>query len=109
MEYRAFLERHRHLVLDDGFNIGGLAHDGVYRGEGPWLSDQHPTSGPALVIGFYWRYADGDQLLIPLDDPSHPVLAYFHEVPAIEPFAPSFSLALWRLVADCANTLAEDR
>jgi hypothetical protein len=103
-EYRAFLERHRYLVLDDGYNIGGLPHGELHVAEGPWLSTVHPiASGPALVIGFYWRYADGDQLLIPLGEPHAPVVAYLHEYPTVEPFAPSFSLALWRLTAECLD------
>jgi hypothetical protein len=51
------------------------------------------------VFGHYWRYADGDQLLFDLDDPATPVVAYLHEHgPLYEQYAPSFSLALWRMV-----------
>jgi len=54
--------------------------------------------GAFLAIGDYWRFADGDQLLLALDDSEQPVMAYFHEhEPRIEYFAPSVSLALWRL------------
>ncbi len=51
-----------------------------------------------LVCGYNWSFADGDQLLIPLDIPDPPVVLYLHEHgPAFEVFAPSFALALWRL------------
>lgn len=99
-EYRLFLSRHRYLVLDDGFNVGGLDHDGVQPAEMVWVSEKHERGSRFLVFGAYWRHADGDQLMFDLDAPGQPVVAYLHEHgPSIEPFAPTFSLALWRLVA----------
>lgn len=95
-EYAAFLRSWRYLIIDDGYQIWGLDHEGVSIGW-PWLSDQHLAGHRYLVFGHYWRYADGDQLLFDLDDPATPVLAYLHEHgPSFEHYAPSFSLALWR-------------
>ena len=56
--------------------------------------------GRFLVFGDCWRFADGDQLMFRLDTPDCPVVLYLHEdrPPTVEPFAPSFSLALWRMV-----------
>ena len=98
-EYERFLRHWRYLIFDDGYKICGLDHDGVTIGW-PWLSDQHQTGHRHLVFGDYWRYADGDQLMFDLDDPTTPVVAYLHEYPLIEHYAPSFSLALWRMVRE---------
>ena len=98
-EYRVFLSRHRYLKLDDGREIGGLDHQGLYVTESPWLSDQHCPGRRYLVFAAYWRYADGDQLMFDLSDPAQLVIAYLHEHgPAFAFYLPSFSLALWRLV-----------
>jgi len=100
-DYRAFLRRARWAVLDDGVQVWGLDLNGASYGESLWISDQHHQSHRFLVFGYYWAYADGDQLLIPVDDPDHPVVLYLHEHgPLFEYFAPSFSLALWRLVQE---------
>jgi hypothetical protein len=40
-EYREFLTRCRYLKINDGCEIGGCAHDGIYVTEVPWVSDQH--------------------------------------------------------------------
>lgn len=98
-EYRAFLGRWRYLDLGTGLVIWGLDHEGVSLGR-PWRSDTHSVPGSFLVFGDFWRFADGDQLMFPLDGSTFLVLLYLHEErpPAIEPFAPSFSLALWRMV-----------
>lgn len=97
--YREFLSRCRYLKIDDGCEIGGFAHDGIYVTEVPWVSDQHREGVPYLVFANYWRFADGDQLMFDLSDSNHPVVAYLHEHgPLFEAYAPSFSLALWRLV-----------
>ncbi|MCR9118458.1 MAG: SMI1/KNR4 family protein, partial [bacterium] len=72
-EYREFLSRCRYLKIDDGCEIGGFAHDGVYVTEIPWVSDQHRFGVPYLVIANYWRFADGDQLMCDLSDANHPV------------------------------------
>jgi hypothetical protein len=98
-EYRRFLGICRYLKIDDGTEIGGLVHDGVYVTEWPWLSKRHRENIDYLVFANYWRYADGDQLMFDLTEPSFPVIAYLHEHgPLFEFYAPSFSLALWRLV-----------
>ncbi len=98
-EYRKFLSRCRYLKIDDGCEIGGLDHNGVYVTETPWISDDHNPGIKYLVFANYWRFADGDQLMFDLSDPIQPIIAYLHEHgPLYESYAPSFSLALWRLV-----------
>ena len=98
-EYRHFLSRCRYLKIDDGSEVGGFDHNGIYVTENPWVSNVHRTSVQYLVFANYWRFADGDQLMFDLTDPTYPVIAYLHEHGAIfELYAPSFSLALWRLV-----------
>jgi hypothetical protein len=98
-EYRRFLTRCRRLDLDDGFRVFGVAHDGDVESDEPWVSDTHREGFRYLVVANYFRLADGDQLLIDLRDPNHAVVAYLHEEgPLFEPYAPSFSLALWRFV-----------
>ena len=98
-EYRTFLSRCRYLKMDDGREIGGLDHNGIYVAERPWISAEHRKGVEYLVFANYWAYADGDQLMFDLSDPDYPVIAYLHEHgPLYEAFAPSFSLALWRLV-----------
>jgi SMI1 / KNR4 family (SUKH-1) len=99
-EYERFLQQWRYLILDDGYRVWGLDHDGVSIGW-PWLSDQHRMGHRYLVFGDYWRYADGDQLMFDLDDPMTPVVAYLHEHgPLFEEYSPSFSLALWGMVRE---------
>jgi hypothetical protein len=89
-EYATFLFHWRYLILDDGYRVWGLDHEGVSIGW-PWLSDQHRIGHRYLVFGDYWRYADGDQLMFDLNDPSTPVVAYLHEHgPLFEAYAPSF-------------------
>lgn len=98
-EYRQFLSQCRYLKVSDGREIGGLDHDGLTVTEGPWVSDTHRKGVLYLVFANYWRFADGDQLMFDLSDPTQPVVAYLHEHgPLYEAYAPSFSLALWRLV-----------
>jgi hypothetical protein len=98
-EYRAFLARCRYLKVDDGIEVGGLDHNGLYVTERPWISDRHRTGIEYLVFANYWMYADGDQLMFDMSDPNGPVIAYLHDHgPLYETFAPSFSLALWRLL-----------
>lgn len=99
VEYRRFLSRCRYLKIDDGSEIGGFDQDGVFVTECPWVSDDHRPSVQYLVFANFWHYSDGDQLMFDLSDPTHPVIAYLHEHgPLYELYAPSFSLALWRLV-----------
>lgn len=98
-EYRHFLSLCRYLKIDDGCEIGGLDFNGVYVTEHPWISDKHRAAVRYLVFANYWRFADGDQLMFDLTDPTYPVVVYLHEHgPLYELYAPSFSLALWRLV-----------
>lgn len=98
-EYREFLKMCRYLKIDDSREVGGLDHEGVYVTEVPWISDEHRAGVTYLVFANYWRYADGDQLMFDLSEPGQPVVAYLHEHPPLfEDYAPSFSLALWRLV-----------
>jgi hypothetical protein len=98
-EYRTFLARHRYLKLNDGYEVGGFDHEGLYVTESPWVSPDHRAGASYLVFANYWRYADGDQLMFDLSESEAPVIAYLHEHgPRFELYAPSFSLALWRLV-----------
>lgn len=107
-EYRDFLASWRYLKVEDGCEIGGLDHEGLYVCERPWISDQHRKDVPYLVFANYWRYADGDQLMFDLSDPTHPVIAYLHEHrPLYESYAPSFSTALWRLMHEQLSQLLE--
>ena len=88
-------------------SIGGLDWNGVYNQGSPWVSDQHSTDGLCLVLGYCNQYADGDQwLMLPGEER---VLLYLHEFDArIEEFAPSFSLALWRVVHEGVTWGEED-
>ena len=98
-EYREFLSRCRYLKINDGTEVGGASHEGVYVTERPWISYDDRRGMKYLVFANYWRHAAGDQLMFDLSDPDYRVVAYLHEHgPLYESFAPSFSLALWRLV-----------
>ncbi|EAQ82333.1 hypothetical protein DSM3645_01425 [Blastopirellula marina DSM 3645] len=98
-EYRQFLKIARYVKIDDGCEIGGLDANGVYVTERLWVSDQHKRGHKHIVFANYWMYADGDQLLIDAADLNGPVYVYLHEYAGlIETYAPSFSLAAWRLV-----------
>ena len=99
-EYQCFLSRWRYLIIDDGLRIWGVKCRGVGIGS-PWLSDRHRAGTSYLVFADYGGYADGDQLMFDLTDPTQPVIAYLHEHgPLYEVYAPSFSLALWRMVEE---------
>jgi hypothetical protein len=99
LEYREFLAVCRYLRIEDGCEIGGLDYNGVYVTQKPWVSRVHDANLRYLVFANYWRYADGDQLMFDLSDDCYSVIAYLHEHgPLYELYAPSFSLALWRLV-----------
>ena len=98
-EYRQFLSICRYLKIDDGCEVGGFDWNGVYVTESPWISGEHRKGVDYLVFANYWRYADGDQLMFDLSQTNPPVVAYLHEHgPLFEEYAPTFSLALWRLV-----------
>lgn len=99
VEYQEFLLHCRYLKLADGLEVGGMPFKGEYVTESPWIFDQNQLNRSFLVFASYWQYADGDQMMIDLEDPSNPVVVYLHEHgPLFELYAPSFSLALWRLV-----------
>ncbi len=98
-EYRQFLTIARYLKIDDGCEIGGMDANGIIVTERPWVSDKHKPGHKYIVFANYWAYADGDQLLIDVADVNGPVYVYLHEHDGlIESYAPSFSLAIWRLV-----------
>ncbi len=66
-----------------------------------WITDTRLAETAYLIAGDYWRYADGDALIMPLSSETEKVFLYLHEDgPKIEEFAPSFSLALWRMAHD---------
>ncbi|QGJ70594.1 Hypothetical protein PBC10988_22910 [Planctomycetales bacterium 10988] len=97
-EYRQFLKFRRYLILDDGFQIHGLGEveEGI---EYPWLIGKKRSPGKCLVFADYWAYGDGDYLMFDLTEPGQPVLACLHEYGSMfARYAPSFSLALWRMV-----------
>jgi hypothetical protein len=105
-EYAAFLRQHRYLVVSDSSHtIYGLRWEDEFVVFSPWISNEHDPQRRYLVMGNCYSYADGDQLLMDLDDPEQRVFLYLHEarvyidVPGskIELYAPSFSLAVWRL------------
>ncbi|RYD82934.1 MAG: hypothetical protein EOP84_08670 [Verrucomicrobiaceae bacterium] len=98
-EYRQFLTLWRYLKIEDGIEVGGLDYEGVYVTEKPWVSIDHRPGVEYMVFANYWHYADGDQLMFDLSDANQPVIVYMHEKgPLFEIYAPSFSLALWRMV-----------
>jgi hypothetical protein len=108
-EYRDFLARWRYLYIDDFMKISGFDHEGLYVVDRPWFSQEHRHGVPYLVFGDYGAYADGDQLLFDLSDEDRQVVAYLHEHgPLYESFAPSFSLALWRIVNEVEALDKED-
>ena len=97
IEYRAFLLRWGALWIGTGRSIWGVHAGGI--GDRPWRSTKHRPPYQYLVCGDYWMYGDGDQLMIDLNTPEQPFVVYLHEWDRqIAWFAPSFSLALWRLV-----------
>ena len=97
-EYGRFLHGWRYLDIDDGLRVWGLSYQDVSV-DSPWVSEEHRPPCKYLVFGDYWHYADGDQLMFDLNEPDVPVVVYLHDCgPLIEYFAPSFSLALWRMV-----------
>jgi SMI1 / KNR4 family (SUKH-1) len=97
-EYRTFLARWRYLEIEDGRRVWGFGHEGVSIGS-PWVSDDHRPGVRYLVFADYWAFADGDQLLFEVGADTQSVVAYLHEHgPLYEEYAPSFSLALWRMV-----------
>jgi hypothetical protein len=103
-EYRAFLGNYRYLIIDSHFDIGGFDHEGVGFTEPVWVSYEHNPPKRHLVFAKWWLHGDGDQLLFALDEPGTPVVAYLHEHGAVlEPYAASFSLALWRLVIEATS------
>ena len=102
-EYRQFLTLCRYMTLGPGAEVGGFNYNGISIAVSPWLSDEHRPGVEYLIFADYWRYADGDQLMFDMSDIGRPVIAYLHEHgPLFEFYAPSFSLALWRLVHEVA-------
>ena len=91
-EVREFLRRWQRIE-----GSGGL---GFY-GSDSWMTNKSMQGFEDrlyLVIGDYWRYADGDLLIMPTSGEIDKVFLYLHEDgPKIEELAPSFSLALWRM------------
>jgi hypothetical protein len=97
-EYFQFLSRWCYLNIElSGMEIWGTSYKGNSIGR-PWVSSEHRTPYKYLVFGSFWKYADGDQLMFDLNDATAPVVIHLHEHHLIEYFAPSFSLALWRMV-----------
>jgi len=102
IEYAWFLRQWCYLSGPTGMRIWGISYKNVSMGR-PWVSETHNAPHEYLVFGDYWNYADGDQLMFDLSIEETPVVAYLHEHgPLVEYFAPSFSLALWRMVHEDA-------
>ncbi|HEX8231489.1 MAG TPA: SMI1/KNR4 family protein [Chloroflexia bacterium] len=100
-EYTEFLRHWRYVDIGTGLNIYGLDYADFHPTAPVWVSDEHMEGSSCLVIADCFQYADGDQLLVPIHGRmgQEAVLLYLHEDgPKFEVFAPSFSLALWRLV-----------
>jgi hypothetical protein len=92
--YQEIILAHRYVAVDDGAVIFGMDPSGLYGP--PWLSDEHEPGRSWLVIGRYWMYADGDDLL--MDPGSGEVYVYLHEYEGrIEGFAGDAKEALYRL------------
>ena len=88
-EFKEFLRHWKYAGGRTGFDIQGVDN---------WVESDLAAKGPHLIIGNNWRYADGDQLVMPLSGETDKVFLYLHEHgPKTEEFAPSFSLALWRM------------
>ncbi|MCM8526950.1 MAG: SMI1/KNR4 family protein [Lentisphaeraceae bacterium] len=99
-DYRLFLQKWRYLSGGSGMEIFGLGYKGISNGE-PWVSTEHKEGFKYLVIGEYFKFSDGDQLLIDLNSPDQKVLLYLHDQEeSIELFANNFSEALYRIKQD---------
>jgi hypothetical protein len=79
-EHRAFLRRWRYLKVSEGHDIHGIQmHNGVYQQERPWVSSDHAPGRQHLVVGYWNQYADGDELLMDLEDEEQRVYLYLRE------------------------------
>jgi hypothetical protein len=79
-DYRRLLHRWRYLIISlAGETIRGFSYNGVYPTSPPFIMDNLSVPGRYLVIGDYWRFADGDQLMVRLDAPDQPVVLFLHE------------------------------
>ena len=99
---RMLYSRYRYLSFSDSFKVFGV-HSPEEVGYGsPWISDQHEKGRDWLVLGQYWRHADGDDLLMDLQ--SGEVYAYLHEYRGkIEWYAPSIAAAVFRSVFEVSD------
>lgn len=88
-ELREFLQHWNRFEGITGFSLYG---------QDSWVEDELAEKGSFLMVGDYWRYACGDQVVMPLNGETDKVFLYLHEHgPKLEEFALSFSLALWRM------------
>ncbi|MBC8136739.1 MAG: hypothetical protein H8F28_12700 [Fibrella sp.] len=91
-EYFAFVAMYRELEWQGGgFSIWGSGPSG----NTPFLRDDL-AQYPLLVAGDYFRFADGDQLILDHHTPEGSMYLYLHEDDSLSLFAPTFSLGLWR-------------
>ena len=98
-EYSQFLRLWRYLDIYDGYRIWPPDSPNL-KDLTPYISGDHRPPYKYLLFGDYWNFADGDGLMFDLNTPQSPVVLYLHDYgPLIEYFAPSFSLALWRIVS----------
>ncbi len=99
-EYRLLLNHCRYLQLGVGLSIWGLNYEGISIGS-PWVLQNLTPGRSYLVIGDFCRYGDGDQVMIDLSDDKQSVIVYLHEEETkVHFFAPSLSLAIWRMVTE---------
>ena len=100
--YKDLLKEYRYLALSDSCSVLGIHREGEAGYGGPWLSDQHEEGHNWLVVGRYWRYADGDDLL--MDPETGAVYVYLHENEGrVEFFANNISAAVYRMVFEVSD------
>lgn len=100
--YKDLLKEYRYLALSDNCSVLGIHKEGEAGYGGPWLSDQHEEGRNWLVVGKYWRFADGDDLLMDIETGA--VYVYLHEYEGkIEFFAKNISAAVYRMVFEVSD------
>ena len=92
-EYRDFLLHYSVLEMFDGYRVWGLDSGS----EQPCLDAVTVPGLPLLVCGDVWHDADGDTLMLDMSTGSTSV--WSHDFRVLRPLAPSFSLAIARLVS----------
>jgi hypothetical protein len=99
-EYRLFLQSWRYLIVMTGYHVWGVGGPFEPR---PWVCTQHVEGRRLLSCGDLSFEADGDDLVLDLDDPAAPALVWLHDYQELRPFAESFSLAICKVVEYLLN------